>query len=52
MGRFYKGGIKWIIFINGSFELVWGFLVYSREWLNMVKISKCCIDVYSWFFGF
>lgn len=51
MGRFYKGGIKWTILINGSFELAWGLLAHSREWLNMVKISKCCTDAHSWLLG-
>lgn len=51
MGIFYKGGIKWTILINGSFELAWGLLAHSREWLNMVKISKCCTDAHSWLVG-
>lgn len=36
----------------GALNVARGLLVHSREWLNMVKISKCCTDAHSWLLGF
>lgn len=36
----------------GVLNVAQGLLVHSREWLNMVKISKCCTDAHSWLLGF
>lgn len=36
----------------GILNVARGLLVHSREWLNMVKISKCCTDAHSWLLGF
>lgn len=35
-----------------EFEYHWSLLVHSRDWLNMVKIIKCCTDAHSWVLGF
>lgn len=36
----------------GVLNVARGLLVHSREWLNMVKISKCYTDAHSWLLGF
>lgn len=36
----------------GDLNVAPGLLVHSREWLNMVKISKCRTDALRWLLGF
>lgn len=36
----------------GILNVTWGLDLHSREWLNMVKISKCCTDAHNWLLSF